>query len=110
MLRASGLKDDDFSKPLIGVANSAIGAYYYLRIVVVMYMRESRKLVPVTPVPFGLAIALAVSITATLYLGILPNRVLQYAQQSAQELLPAQPSAVSANPAQTPPPSPVSQH
>src|SRR5439155_19453846 len=28
---------------LIGVVNSAIGAYYYLRIVVVMYMRESRK-------------------------------------------------------------------
>ena len=28
---------------LIGVVNSAIGAYYYLRILVVMYMRESRK-------------------------------------------------------------------
>ena len=31
--------------------NSAIGAYYYLRIIVVMYMRESRKQVPVTPIP-----------------------------------------------------------
>ena len=56
---------------LIGVVNSAIGAYYYLRIIVVMYMRESRKEVPVTPVPFGLGLALAISMMATLYLGML---------------------------------------
>ena len=83
---------------LIGVVNSAIGAYYYLRIIVVMYMRESRKEVPVTPVPVGLGFALAISILATLYLGMLPNRVLQYAQHSAQGLLPQQavPSPVGA--------------
>jgi NADH-quinone oxidoreductase subunit N len=73
---------------LIGVVNSAIGAYYYLRIIVVMYMRESRKDVPVTLIPFGLGVALALSVIATLYLGILPDRVLQYTQKSAQELLP----------------------
>ena len=75
---------------LIGVVNSAIGAYYYLRIIVVMYMREARKEVPVTPVPLGLGVALAVTIVATLYLGMLPNRVLQCARQSAQDLLPLQ--------------------
>jgi NADH-quinone oxidoreductase subunit N len=75
---------------LIGVVNSAVGAYYYLRIIVVMYMREARKEVPVTPVPFGLGLALALSVAATLYLGILPNQVLQYAQQSAQGLLAQQ--------------------
>lgn len=72
---------------LIGVVNSAIGAYYYLRIIVVMYMREPRRQVPVSPVPFGLGTALAVSIFATLYLGIFPNRVLQYAQRSAQDVM-----------------------
>jgi NADH-quinone oxidoreductase subunit N len=87
---------------LIGVANSAVGAYYYLRIIVVMYMRESRKEVAVAPVSFGLALALVVSISATLYLGILPNRVLQIAQHSAADLLP-QASTGSANMAQTPP-------
>jgi NADH-quinone oxidoreductase subunit N len=80
---------------LIGVVNSAIGAYYYLRIIVVMYMRESRKEVPVTPIPLGLGIALAVSILATLYLGILPNGVLRIAQHSAQDLLPQPPSGSS---------------
>jgi NADH-quinone oxidoreductase subunit N len=75
---------------LVGVVNSAIGAYYYLHIIVVMYMRDARKEVPVTPVPVGLGVALAVTIVATLYLGMLPNRVLQYARQSAQDLLPQQ--------------------
>ena len=90
---------------LIGVLNSAVGAYYYLRIIVVMYMREPRKQVPVAPIPFGLGFALAVSIIATLYLGILPNRVLQYAQHSAQELLPqssVQSPAVAAQPRSLP--------
>jgi NADH-quinone oxidoreductase subunit N len=88
---------------LIGVVNSAIGAYYYLRIIVVMYMRESRKEVPVTPIPWGLGAALAISILATLYLGILPNRVLHVAQQSAQELTVPPPSS-SPNIAETPRP------
>src|SRR5206468_11989388 len=84
---------------LIGVLNSAVGAYYYLRIIVVMYMRESREEIPVAAVSFALASALAVSVFATLYLGILPNRVLQIAQHSAQDLLP-QPSTGRANTAQ----------
>jgi len=72
---------------VIGVVNSAIGSYYYLRIIVMMYMREARKPAPVTPIPAALGLALALSILATLYLGILPNGVLRYAQESAQELL-----------------------
>jgi len=88
---------------LIGVVNSAIGAYYYLRVIVVMYMRESRKPVPVTPVPFGLGLALAVSIAATLYLGILPDRVLQFAQQSSRALIPQALAPVAATAPQTQP-------
>src|ERR1700674_2668549 len=72
---------------IIGVINSAVGAYYYLRIIVVMYMRESRKEVPIMPVPLGLAWALAISTSVTIYLGVLPNSVLRYAQHSAQEMV-----------------------
>jgi len=72
---------------LIGVINSAVGAYYYLRIVVVMYMRESRREVPVTPIPFGLGLALVISVVTTLYLGLFPNRILEYTQQSARALV-----------------------
>jgi NADH-quinone oxidoreductase subunit N len=82
---------------IIGVLNSGVGAYYYLRIIVMMYMRESRKEVPVTQVPFALGLALAGCIIATLYFGVFPNRVLQYAQDSAGQLVQ-----------QAPPESPVS--
>ena len=90
---------------LIGVVNSAVGAYYYLRVMVVMYMREARKPVPVTPVPLGLGVALGVSIVATIYLGILPNRVLQYAQQSVQDVLPQHALVPPASAARAMPPS-----
>jgi NADH-quinone oxidoreductase subunit N len=73
---------------IIAVLNSGVGAYYYLRIIVRMYMRESRKEVPVTPVPFALGLALAVCMAATLYLGLFPSRVLQYSQDSAQQFVP----------------------
>lgn len=89
---------------LIGVVNSAVGAYYYLRIIVVMYMRESRKPISVAPVPLGLGAALAISVVATLYLGILPNRILQYAQRSARELLPQQTAPVLSETVPTAPP------
>ena len=72
---------------VIGVLNSGIGAYYYLRVIVVMYMRESRKEVPVSRVPISVGLALAACAAATIYLGIFPGGVLQYAQDSAQQLV-----------------------
>ncbi len=71
---------------IIGVLNSAIGAYYYLRIIVVMYMQEAKNETPVFPVPAGVATALAMSVAATIYLGVLPGRVLEYVSRSVAEL------------------------
>jgi len=71
---------------IIGVINSAIAAYYYLRLIVVMYMREPKVETTVAPIPFGVSIALAITFLATLYLGILPDRVLKYASRSVSEL------------------------
>jgi len=72
---------------IIGVLNSAVASYYYLRLIVVMYMREAREEVPVSPIPFGLGAALAISLVATIYLGVLPGRVLEYAARSVGELV-----------------------
>lgn len=76
---------------LLGLINSGIAAYYYLRIIVVMYMREhpaehehGHGAERIT-IPEG--IALTLSVAATLYLGILPDRVLQLAIESARDLL-----------------------
>ena len=72
---------------IIAVINSAIAAYYYLRIIVVMYMKEAREEVPMTPIPFPLGLSLAIALLVTIYLGVLPNRVLQYALQGARALM-----------------------
>ncbi len=72
---------------IIGVINSAIAAYYYLRVIVYMYMRDERVEAPVARIPAGLGVALAISLIATIYLGVLPGRVLDYALRGAQDLM-----------------------
>src|SRR4051812_29840883 len=72
---------------IIGVVNSAIAAYYYLRVIVVMYMREPEREVPILKMPAGLAVALVACVLFTIYLGVLPDRVLDYALQSARALV-----------------------
>lgn len=71
---------------VIGVLNSAVAAYYYLRVIVFMYMREPREEAPVAPIPAGLGWALGLSLAATIYLGVLPNQVLQYAGRAVDLL------------------------
>jgi NADH-quinone oxidoreductase subunit N len=71
---------------IIGVLNSAVAAYYYIRVIVVMYMREPRREEPVSPISPGLGLALALSLAATIYLGVLPGHVLQYAARSVDLL------------------------
>jgi NADH-quinone oxidoreductase subunit N len=84
---SAALKADLVGLTILGVINSAVGAYYYLRIIVAMYMREGREEVPVTRIPLGVGTALVVSLSATVYLGVLPGRVLDYALRSANQLI-----------------------
>jgi NADH-quinone oxidoreductase subunit N len=65
---------------VIGLVNSGMGSYYYLRLIVRMYMYEPLTDAPVPPVRFGMAMALTISLLATLWLGVLPNAVLHYTQ------------------------------
>jgi len=74
---------------IIGVINSAIASYYYLRVVVVMYMKEPQgEAIPLTPLPAAARLVLVLSALFTLYLGILPGSVLAYAQDSVRNLIP----------------------
>ena len=70
---------------VIGVINSAIASYYYLRIIVVMYMREPREETPVAAVPPALGIALALSLAITVFLGVFPRPVLDYLSRSVEQ-------------------------
>lgn len=72
---------------IIGVANSVVSAFYYLRITVVMYMssREGEP-APDRPSP-ALALAVAIAAGGTLLLGIFPSRFLEAALRSVAALL-----------------------
>jgi NADH-quinone oxidoreductase subunit N len=84
---SAALKSDLVGLTIIAVINSAIAAYYYLRVIVYMYMREPREEAPLAPMPAGLVASLAAALIATIYLGVLPGRVLEYAAQSARDLV-----------------------
>lgn len=72
---------------VLGLLNSAVAAYYYLRIVVVMYFHDPLEgSEPVTEPAAGIKLTLWGSALATLALGIFPSIVLDFANHSA--LLP----------------------
>ena len=84
---SAALQSNLIGLAIIGVINSAVAAYYYLRVIVYMYMKDERFETPVARVPAGLGVALTISVIATFYLGVLPGRVLEYALRGAQDLL-----------------------
>ena len=77
---------------VIGVLNSAVSLYYYLRIVVFMYLKkETTGSEPVTSP--ALALTLAVAVVGTILLGVYPQALFQIAEVSARALWPAGASA-----------------
>jgi NADH-quinone oxidoreductase subunit N len=61
--------------------NSVIGAYYYIRLIVVMYMREpSAEIAATAPARFPLSVNIVLFIAAfgTIFLGVGPSKVLAY--------------------------------
>jgi NADH-quinone oxidoreductase subunit N len=67
---------------VLGLLNSAVAAYYYLRIIVAMYMRDGGA-APELPAPTaGIQATLWASAAATLFLGIFPSVILDTAARS----------------------------
>jgi NADH-quinone oxidoreductase subunit N len=69
----------------VGVLTSVVSAFYYLRVVIEMFMREPSK--DVEPVRYrSLNVSLALTSAATLILGVLPSGLLSLVQQAARVL------------------------
>ncbi|PYS30878.1 MAG: NADH-quinone oxidoreductase subunit N [Acidobacteria bacterium] len=68
---------------IIGVVTTVISFYYYLYVIVQMYMREPNEEFSDVRVAGSLKVALVVSAIGTLYLGILPTRVLDWTTTAA---------------------------
>jgi len=64
--------------------NSVIGAYYYLRVIVVMYMREpsaEATALGAVPFPVGVNVVLLVTFVGTILFGVYPNPVIRFILQ-----------------------------
>src|SRR5271167_3058794 len=65
--------------------NSVIGSYYYIRLIVIMYMRDpSAEIAATAPARFPLSVNAVLVITAfgTIFLGLLPSKTLNYLLQT----------------------------
>jgi NADH-quinone oxidoreductase subunit N len=60
---------------VVGVINSAISVYYYLRLVVVMFFRERTTEWHAPRVPASIAVVLVLTVLGVLYLGVFPGPV-----------------------------------
>jgi NADH-quinone oxidoreductase subunit N len=65
---------------VIGVLNTAVSAYYYLRLIIVMFFRERTSAWNAPPVPASMKVALLVTVLGVLYLGLFPGRVINALQ------------------------------
>ncbi len=61
---------------VLGVLNTAISAYYYLRLIIVMFFRERTTAWEPPRVPASVAVALILTIVGVFYLGLFPGRVI----------------------------------
>ena len=66
---------------IIAVLNTAISAYYYLRLIIVMFFRERTTEWATPRVPASLALAIIIAVAGVFYLGIFPNGVINAFQK-----------------------------
>jgi NADH-quinone oxidoreductase subunit N len=69
---------------VIGVVTSVIGAFYYIRIVKVMYFDEPRE--PYAPLPLALKVVLGLATVVVVLFGIAPAPLVAAATAAAQSL------------------------
>ena len=76
MVFRAALDQRYFVLVVIGVLNTAISAYYYLRLIIVMFFRERTTAWSAPRIPASISLALVITVVGVLYLGLFPGRVL----------------------------------
>jgi len=76
MVFSAALREGYVWLVVIGVLNTAISAYYYLRLIIVMFFRDRDAPFAAPAVPVSIAIALVITIAGVFYMGLFPGRVI----------------------------------
>jgi NADH-quinone oxidoreductase subunit N len=76
---------------IVGVANSALSLYYYVRVVVFMWSPEPEGASPALRLSPALAAVLIITVAGTIVLGVYPRLLFELAQASASTLGAAPP-------------------
>jgi NADH-quinone oxidoreductase subunit N len=80
MVFGSAIDQKYYVLVVIGVLNTAISAYYYLRLIIVMFFGERTMAWSAPRIPASVALALVITVLGVLYLGIFPGRVINALQ------------------------------
>jgi NADH-quinone oxidoreductase subunit N len=80
MVFRAALDQHYYTLVVIGVLNTAVSAYYYLRLIIVMFFRERTTAWSAPPVPASIGLALVITILGVFYLGLFPGRVINALQ------------------------------
>jgi len=80
MVFRAALDQGFYALVVIGVLNTAVSAYYYLRLIIVMFFRERTTVWHAPRIPASVGVALVLTILGVLYLGLFPGRVINALQ------------------------------
>src|SRR5690349_7017141 len=72
---------------VIGVLNTAVSAYYYLRLIIVMFFGERTTAWTAPRIPASMALALVLTVLGVLYLGVFPGRIINAFQTRIESQL-----------------------
>lgn len=83
---SAAIKEGYLLLAALGVLTSVIGAYYYLRVIYMLYMKDAVRDVEPGPIGLPTAVALIAAAIGVLYLGIMPEGLTRIADAAQQSL------------------------
>src|SRR5947209_5059324 len=81
MVFSVALKEGFYALVVVAVLNTAVSAYYYLRLIIVMFFRERTTEWSAPRVPASVALAIIITVVGVFYLGLFPNRIIDAFQK-----------------------------
>ena len=81
MVFRAALNEGFYALVVIAVLNTAVSAYYYLRLIIVMFFRERTTEWIAPRVPASAALAIIITLAGVFYLGLFPNKIIDAFQK-----------------------------